>query len=408
MEGRRDFEDRLSAALDQARVDGTLVAVIVGELIGLLVVNTRFGAEAGVSAVRDAATRLQEAVHGYADFVAQIGESEFAVLIGGVADESDAHRVVARIESSFREPFTIRGEPVELGLAMAVNLGPGRRRTDIDLLWRTAEESGQARSALFQRLVSDVRGAATNLDEVAQAFADEGVARFGLQACIFEVDGRSWHAPAELPDRPNDGERLLRTEGRVIGSLRWWGPMPEDTDAPGVEVLLGHVAAALDRAAAMDAVDLRARTDPLTGLLNREGLAHELAEIDAPFAIGMIDLDHFKQINDHHGHEVGDLVLADLAGLLARGRSGDLIARWGGEEIMLVMPATTVDGAVARLNRLLEEARSFVRIEEVGPITFSAGVTVSVPSEPFGTAVRRADEALYRAKRAGRARIEVG
>ena len=408
MEGRRDFEDRLSAALDQARLDGTLVAVVVGELIGLLVVNARFGVDAGLAAVREAAARLQEAVHGYADFVAQIGESEFAVLIAGVADESDAHRVMARIESAYGEPFTIEGESVELGLAMAVNLGPGRRRTDVDLLWRTAEESGQARSALFQRLVSEVRGAATNLDEVAQAFADEGVARFGLQACIFEVDGRSWHAPAEMPEHPNDGERLLRTEGRVIGSLRWWGPLPEATDAPGVEVLLGHVAAALDRAAAMDAVDLRARTDPLTGLLNREGLAQELATIDAPYAIGMIDLDHFKQINDVHGHEVGDLVLADLAGLLARGRSGDLIARWGGEEIMLVMPATTVDGAVARLNRLLEEARSFVRIDEVGPITFSAGVTSSVPSEPFATAVRRADEALYRAKRAGRARIEVG
>ena len=407
MEGRRDFEDRLSGALDQARLDGTLVAVVVGELIGILVVNTRFGVDAGVAAVREAATRLQEAVHGYADAVAQIGESEFAVLIAGVADESDAQRIMSRIDAAFGEPITIDGEPVEMGLAMAVNLGPGRRRTDVDLLWRTAEESGQARSALFQRLVADVRGTATNLDEVAQAFADEGVARFGLEACIFEVSGRTWHAPPELPDRPNDGERLLRTEGRVIGSIRWWGPLREATDLPAVDVLLGHVAAALDRASAMDAVDLRARTDPLTGLLNREGLAQELAELDAPFAIGMIDLDHFKEVNDVHGHDVGDLVLADLAGLLARGRSGDLIARWGGEEIMLVMPATTVDGAVARLNRLLEEARSFVRIEAVGPITFSAGVTSSVPPEPFATAVRRADEALYTAKRGGRARIEV-
>jgi diguanylate cyclase (GGDEF)-like protein len=173
-------------------------------------------------------------------------------------------------------------------------------------------------------------------------------------------------------------------------------------------VLLDHVAAALDRAAAMDASNLKARTDPLTGLLNREGLAHELRELDRPYAVGVIDLDHFKQVNDEHGHDVGDLVLADLANLLSRGRSDDLVARWGGEEIVLVMPATTVDGAVARLTRLLEEARSFVRVADVGPITFSAGVTASHPGEPFADAVRRGDEAMYRAKRAGRARVEVG
>lgn len=408
VEGRREFEDRLAGALEHARREDTLVAVIVGELMGLLVVNTRFGVEAGAGAVREAARRLDAAVYGYADFVCHIGEAEFAVLLAAVTDTGDAERVMSRIRAAFAEPFLIEGTPVAMSLAMGVNLGPGRRRTDSDLLWRAAEESGQARSAELQRMVSEVRGAATNLEEVAQAFADEAIARFGLDGAIFEVGGRAWQAPPVLPGRPNDGEQLLQTEGRTIGSFRWWGPVPDESDAPAVRLLLSHVAAALDRASAMDATDLRARTDPLTGLLNREGLAHELRELHEPFAVGVIDLDNFKQINDDHGHDVGDLVLADLAGLLSRGRTGDRIARWGGEEIVLVMPATTVDGAVARITRLLEEARSFVRIAEVGPITFSAGVTASNPSEPFSDAMRRADGAMYRAKSAGRARVEVG
>jgi diguanylate cyclase (GGDEF)-like protein len=159
---------------------------------------------------------------------------------------------------------------------------------------------------------------------------------------------------------------------------------------------------------AMDATEVRARTDPLTGLLNREGLAREMLAVHGAFALAVIDLDHFKEVNDTHGHEIGDVVLADLAALLSRGRTGDLIARWGGEEIVLIMPSTTVDGAVARMQRLLEEARTFVRVGDVGPITFSAGVTANRPSEPFAETVRRADDAMYRAKRAGRARVEVG
>jgi PleD family two-component response regulator len=66
------------------------------------------------------------------------------------------------------------------------------------------------------------------------------------------------------------------------------------------------------------------------------------------------------------------------------------------------------DGALARLHRLLEQARSFIRVGSVGPITFSAGVTTSEPSESLRDALRRADDAMYRAKRAGRARVEVG
>jgi diguanylate cyclase (GGDEF)-like protein len=406
VQGRREFEDRLNGALETARRDGSLVAVIVGELLGLLVVNSKFGLDAGADAVRSASARLEEAVHGYADFVARIGESEFAVLLARVRDRGDAERVMSRIAEAFEAPFEVRGEQLSMSLAMSANIGPGRRRTDIDLLWRTAEESNQVRSALLQRLVSDVRGTNTTLDEVAQAFVDEGTRRFGFDACLIQLGERIWQAPSALPDREPDASLPLRTEGRTIGELRWWGAVPDETDVAPVQMLLTHVAAALDRAAAVDDADQRARTDPLTGLLNREGLSRELADLRGSYAVGVLDLDHFKRINDEHGHDVGDVVLAELSTLLQRGRSDDLVARWGGEEIVVVMPETTVDGAVARLQRLLEETRSFVRVGDVGAITFSAGVTASAADEPFADAIRRADEAMYRAKRAGRARVE--
>jgi diguanylate cyclase (GGDEF)-like protein len=408
VDDRRQLEDRLAVALEQARSDGSLVAVIVGELMGLLVVNARFGVDAGAAAVEEAARRVEAAVARHADAVARIGDAEFAVLLTGIHDRAEAERVQGRITAAFLEPFAIHGEQVEMTLALGLNVGPGRRRTDSDLLWRTAEESGQVRSATMQRVISGVRGDARGIAEVAQTFADEGVRRFGFEACAFDVAGRTWHAPEALPERPPDAEQPLRTEGRVVGWIRWWGPVPDETDTSDVGLILGHIAASLDRALEVDDADHRARTDQLTGLLNREGLVHELRDLDGPYALGVIDLDHFKAINDEHGHDVGDAVLTDLAALLRRGRTDDLIARWGGEEIVIVMPSTTVDGAVARVQRLLEEARSFVRVGDVGPITFSAGVTAREAGEPLPDVFKRADDAMYRAKRAGRARVEVG
>lgn len=407
MQGRREFEDRLNGALETARRDGSLVAVIVGEVLGLLEVGARFGSEAASDATRLASDRLAGAVHGYADFVARIGESEFALLLARVEDRGDAERLMSRVSGAFEEPFEIGGEKVSLRMVLSANLGPGRRRTDSDLLWRTADDTAQARSEAVQRMVAEVRGSHTTLDEVAHGFADEGVRRFGFEACELRLADRAWHAPAVLPDREPDAALPLRTEGRTIGELRWWGAVPDETDLAPVQLLLTHVAAALDRAAAVEEADQRARTDPLTGLLNREGLARELQDLDGAYAVGILDIDNFKRVNDEHGHDVGDAVLAEIAALLQRGRSDDLVVRWGGEEIVIVMPATTVDGAAARLQRLLEEARSFVRVDDVGPITFSAGVTGSRAGEPFADAVHRADEALYRAKRAGRARVEV-
>jgi len=157
--------------------------------------------------------------------------------------------------------------------------------------------------------------------------------------------------------------------------------------------------------------------DPLTGALNRRGLDNELQSQGAwraaehGLAVIALDLDHFKTVNDDHGHEAGDLVLQRFSDVV-RGciRSDDLFARLGGEEFMLVLRDTQADAAQA----LAERIRQQVMALEFAPIGTGFRVTVSLGMSftadrhaPYDTLVRLADEALYAAKHKGRNRIEV-
>jgi diguanylate cyclase (GGDEF)-like protein len=157
-------------------------------------------------------------------------------------------------------------------------------------------------------------------------------------------------------------------------------------------------------------------TDPLTGLRNRRFInEHEGAYVGdhartgRSLTVAIIDLDHFKFINDAHGHSVGDEVLIAFASL-ARDvlRQGDVIARWGGEEFIVIFPNTTQVKAVDALERL-QSALTHGIITAAGlvPVSFSAGVASFLGIESLQTIVRRADEALYRAKETGRNRIEL-
>jgi diguanylate cyclase (GGDEF)-like protein len=156
-------------------------------------------------------------------------------------------------------------------------------------------------------------------------------------------------------------------------------------------------------------LDRDVRTDPLTGLINRRGLDEvlELWRAEArPFAAIAVDIDHFKQVNDSWGHEVGDAVLRRL-GLILRqtARDTDLVCRTGGEEFLLLLPGLSSAAAVAVAERL-RKAVARERIDPAGHVTVSAGVAV-LPEDAtdIGTALRLADEMLYEAKRAGRNRV---
>lgn len=152
--------------------------------------------------------------------------------------------------------------------------------------------------------------------------------------------------------------------------------------------------------------------DPLTQVANREGLNRALellmraqGELIFPMSVVFVDADHFKRINDEHGHEVGDQVLTLLAQTLrANLPRDDLVARWGGEEFVLVMPQTPAGEAVAvaeRLRGVLARTRWPAGLA----VTASWGVAEACNEAGLEAAMREADQAMYRAKHAGRDRV---
>jgi diguanylate cyclase (GGDEF)-like protein len=168
-----------------------------------------------------------------------------------------------------------------------------------------------------------------------------------------------------------------------------------------------------------DTLREQATRDALTGLYNRHHLNHALPSLFAlarrnghPLALALIDLDHFKSVNDRHGHEAGDRVLAAFGELLrTESRQGDVVCRWGGEEFCLLMPQTSAQAAVHKLLRVLSRWQQQPHVlsgQPVSGLSFSAGVCDSNwPDESGSALLNTADQALLRAKEQGRCRVLV-
>jgi diguanylate cyclase (GGDEF)-like protein len=166
---------------------------------------------------------------------------------------------------------------------------------------------------------------------------------------------------------------------------------------------------------AFDHIEELAIRDELTGAYNRrylmETLARERARAERaaePFALCLLDLDHFKSINDTFGHPAGDAVLKHFATLAPRGLRGiDTFGRYGGEEFLLVLPGTGREGALAVAERVRAavEATAFPGVPPERRVTITAGVAVHAKGEEVSALLARADEALYQGKRGGRNRV---
>ncbi|MBI5923597.1 MAG: diguanylate cyclase [Betaproteobacteria bacterium] len=157
------------------------------------------------------------------------------------------------------------------------------------------------------------------------------------------------------------------------------------------------------------------RQDPLTGALNRKGmdeaLEREVARIkrhESTMCLALLDIDNFKKLNDTYGHQVGDAALVHLANVTRETiRPQDTLARFGGEEFVILLPDTPLDEGVTAITRLQRELtrKFFLHKNEKMLITFSAGVAEIGKEEPAGQALKRADDAMYLAKRAGKNRV---
>ena len=247
--------------------------------------------------------------------------------------------------------------------------------------------------------------------------ATGAVAETGLAARRGEGPCEPGHPEAS---RPAGGPRSaaaapIVVDGQVWGALSAATSRPEPLHAGAEELLarLAELAAlAIMSASARDQLATLAATDHLTGLWNRRVFQERLhAEIerarryDRPMSLVTLDIDHFKRINDAHGHPTGDRVLIEVASrLFATVREGEIVARVGGEEFAWILPETDGAGAqdaAERARRAIEE-RPFAG---VGTVTISLGVCDLDEGGTAGALVRMADQALYAAKAQGRNRV---
>jgi len=237
-----------------------------------------------------------------------------------------------------------------------------------------------------------------------------------LSACEADPAWRDgmWHAldilTVPLVDRCGSLLGVISVDEPVSGRL------PGLAHVRALEMFADQCSLAVEEASRYEQAVTDAGTDALTGLANRrallaraDALIAESRKRRAPCAVVFLDLDHFKEVNDRWGHAVGDEVLVAVAGVIAgRLRSSDLVARYGGEELVALLPATSLRAAVS----IAEDLRSRVseiELPDLGDyrVRLSAGVALVGPGETLGEVLKRADVALYEAKQAGRDRIRV-
>jgi diguanylate cyclase (GGDEF)-like protein len=154
----------------------------------------------------------------------------------------------------------------------------------------------------------------------------------------------------------------------------------------------------------------QANTDALTGLLNRHGVKSVLRrqEFEQPAVLALIDVDRFKSVNDSYGHDTGDEVLIALAKVLkANTKGGDVAARWGGEEFLLVLFGSNLQTSARLLEKIKSRftAQCFQSSNQSFSSSFSAGLAELANAGDFEAAIRKADELLYQAKTTGRDHI---
>jgi len=208
----------------------------------------------------------------------------------------------------------------------------------------------------------------------------------------------------------------------LLAQGAWMIGYPPDNWAERLNIVVATVATtgigaltlSLDQTRLADRHHAESLTDPMTGLMNRRALR---AAHDAPFtarkAIVIFDIDHFKQVNDKHGHAVGDNVIRRFAEVARQnGRSGDHLVRLGGEEFVMVLDAVTPEQVRKVAERVVVSFAKAEMMNDAGEVfscTVSAGIAFGDANRPsLDDVLARADRALYQAKRNGRNRIETG
>ncbi len=305
-------------------------------------------------------------------------------VVGIIEKQIRGLAVSVRVEAPLEDAFGLpRRDPLLVSTLPAVLAG--KPATDGPTPWETALDTGQP------VVVTDVAAADVDISPTVRAVA----AQLGYRAC--------W----ALPVTGADGERTM---GCVVA----WSVDPEEPRA-GFWVALRRAlrlaSLAITRSRTEDRLRWAATHDPLTGVLNRAAFVERLEKVlrghpaPARHAVLFVDLDHFKPVNDEHGHVVGDGVLIVVARRIeAALRQGDTVSRVGGDEFCILCADVDQRSAEAVADRIVAAIREPMVVDGI-PAQVGASVGMAIGSGPKDTAtglVRRADSALYDVKESGR------
>jgi diguanylate cyclase len=305
-------------------------------------------------------------------------------------DESWAHGQAQVLQTRLAEGLNARSVR-----AATVILAETRERHA-----RVRSEREQARNALKQ-LINRMLGEIGELGEHTGRFHDNVSRHVQAIEAADSIEGLAGVVRELVDDSRSVQQLVQQTQSRLHGEHERARQLEEQ-----VRALEGELRRLSDEVS----------TDALTRVANRRGLTQafeteaarrERDGAGAPLAVGLIDIDNFKKLNDSLGHAAGDKALQSLAAeVRQRLRPVDHLARFGGEEFVVLLPATALDEAQQTLTRLQRalSAALFMHDEREVFVTFSAGVTEWRPGETLEAALGRADEALYEAKRTGKNR----
>jgi diguanylate cyclase (GGDEF)-like protein len=379
------YETRVRTSLHDAadEIETTRRTIMVGSGLALLVMLIAFGvASRSARAREDRTEELDRTLHEEAE--RNELEARLQRSLEMASTESDVFRLVSRALS-----ITVPAVPAELLVADS-------SRAHFHQVAQSDARDGQGCQVL------------TPTECPAATFGQTQIwpSSSALDAC------------PHLQGRP-DGECSalcvpMGIGGKTVGVVHATGPdlgPPDSNAVVRVELIARKVGERVGMLRAFMRSETQAHTDPLTGLLNRRSLEDKvrgIVEIGRTYVAVYADLDHFKQLNDVHGHDAGDQALRLFARVMRETvRPDDLVARYGGEEFVIILPEMQISDAYAAINRLRERLES-AQASGSGPrFTASFGVTAARPENTFTQTLEIADAALLKAKATGRDRIVI-
>jgi diguanylate cyclase (GGDEF)-like protein len=361
------------------------------------------------AANREATNRLLVGLISSLLLVACVAYLEGRAIVRTIRRLVEAARAIAQGDLKQRVPVQGRDELALLGRTF--NQMAYQLQTRLDEL---QAERGRLRDVISR--FGEALGATHDPDQLRRLIVEAAIEATSASGGVL-VGPSGEFVKAGYPDKGRERIEVPLQTGPVnFGSLMLFGDDFEDEDRMTAVSLASHAVVALDNARLHRIVERQALVDGLTGLPNRrqceETLADELARVErfgGPLSIVVADLDWFKDINDRYGHPAGDTVLREF-GLLLREtvRDIDLAGRWGGEEFLLILPGTDVEGGAQVAERIRVALAGRIVLAGDGtpiPVTASFGVAATPAARTASELFAAADAAMYEAKRTGRNRV---